>query len=232
MGQLAAVYHSKRLHAAVRSWAIPVTIALLVLFGVHAVVKADPAPSSSELQVYLQNHELNPSEAVTGDFPQIFYRYNQQTVQLTSTSYIHLHPVSSGQYVAWVGIINGESQVFLCDVLNDSLVQLSSVSPNEGIYIHQNQVVWQGWDGQNWQIFYYDGSQVQQITNGSDSSYHAITDGKQIVYAEQLGIDDWKAQSYDIASGQVTTLRQGGTASTAYPSFDSSGNVQTAYVAQ
>lgn len=212
------------------AWVPPVMLALAILVGVHSRVTADPAPSSAELQAYLQQNQLNVYEATAGSYPQIFYTYNHQHIQLTTDDYIHLHPISDGQYVAWVAIVDGQSQVFLDDVLSGSVLQLSLVSPNEGLQLYHNQLVWQGWDGQNWQIFYYDGSQVEQITNDSVSSFNAATNGSQVLYAQQLSADDWVAKSYDISSGQTATIREGDTVSTAYPSFNSDGTISTAFV--
>lgn len=222
--------NTRRSRQVILSWSLPAFIVIAILFGVHSRVKADPAPSSSELQQYLQDHQLNVYESTAGAYPQVFYVYQGHQIQLTSDEYIHLHPLSDGQYVTWVAVIDGQTQVFLEDVLSGSTLQLSQTSPNEGVSIYQNQVTWEGWDGQRWQVFYYDGNQVKQITSGSNSSFHAIINASQIVYSEQLSNDDWKAQTYDTTTGQTATVREGDTVSTAYPSFASDGTISTTFV--
>jgi hypothetical protein len=224
------LWRNQRLRRLATGWVLPILLSLTVLIGYHSQVRADPTPSTTELQAYLEHNQLNVYEEVAGDYPQIFYLYNRRPIQLTSDNYTHIHPAADGQYIAWLAIINGQTQVFLYDVLSDSLLQLSSASPNEGIYMHANQVVWQGWDGAHWQIFYYDGSQVQQITDNQNSSFHPIIDSHQIVYSEQLGNDSWRAQAYDLVTHQVSVVREGDTVSTAYPSFDSDGRVSTSYI--
>src|SRR4051812_40482984 len=98
-------------------WLPPLVIAVLVLAGVNNLVQADPAPSTSELAAYLQNNELNASTEVTGYYQQVFYRYNNKTIFLTNEGYNHTHAVSSGQYVAWEGLVDGSGQIFLYDIL-------------------------------------------------------------------------------------------------------------------
>ncbi len=229
MGRLNIARHRVLVRSAL-GWSLPVLLSVLLLFGLHSSVKADPAPSVTELQKYLQNNELKPYGQVAADYPQIFYLFNQQQVQLTTANYPHLHPVSSGQYVSWLGVINGQAQVYLYDVLTDNLLQLSLLAPNEGIYMYQNKVVWQSWDGQHWQVFYYDGTQVRQITSSDAvSSFRPALNTDQIIYTEQINTNDWRAQSYDISTGNVTTIRQGDIASTGYPRFTGNG-IETAFI--
>lgn len=221
---------NQRLRQLILAWALPVILAAALLAGVHARVAANSAPSSNELQTFLQNNKLQVYENVADNYPQIFYLYNGQSYQITSENYAHLHPVASGHYVTWQAVVNGQGQVFLYDVLTGSQIQLSTVAPNEGIYMQDDKVSWQGWDGNNWQIYFYNGTTANQITTGPNSSVHSATNGRQIIYAEQLSNDDWKAQSYDLGTGQVTTIRQGDTASTAYPRFAADGSVTTAFI--
>lgn len=213
-------------------WSLPVFLAVLILVGVNSRVQADPAPTAAELQEYLQTKELHVFTYIAHDYPQIYYLFNDQAVELSSSNYTHLHPMASGQYITWQGVVDGAGQVFLYDILSQSLIQLSVISPSEAPFVHNNTVTWQTWDGSHWQIYYYNGFQVQKITDGQDSSsVNSSTDGEQIIYAEQFGPDEWKAQSYDISSREVTTIREGDTASTAYPKFNKDGSIETAFIA-
>lgn len=219
-----------QLRRVVLAWILPVVLSLSLLLGVHARAKADPAPTPTELQQYLQNHALNVYETVSGDYPQLFYSYQGHVIQLTSSDYASVHPIDDGQYVAWLGIIDGQSQVFLEDVLSGSVIQLSQVAPNEGLSIAGNQLAWQGWDGQHWQIYYYNGFVVQQLTNGDNSSIHAAIGHGQVLYATQLDTEDWKAYSYDTSTAQTTFISEGDTVSTAFPHFNSDGSAATSFV--
>lgn len=205
------------------NWVLPVLLSVVILFGINTQVQADPAPTTSELAQYLENNELRVATAVTGDYSQVYYRYQGRSIVLTKEGYNHSHAVSSGRYIAWEGLLDGDGQIFLYDILSDSLIQLSSTGNNQTPFVYQNTVTWQSWDGQRWQIMYYDGFSVRQITDGSNPAVYASTNGRQILYAEQLESDHWKAQAYEISSGEVTTIREGDTASTAYPQFTRDG---------
>jgi|GEM_PF-3506078 len=238
MGQLnfsriAKTVRSQRFSRSVRAWVLPVLLTLAILLGVHTRVKADPAPPASELLAYLQDSQLSLFEDSSTGLPQIYYFFNHKPVQLTNDPNIAaLHPISSGQYVAYIGIVNGLSQVFVYDVLSDAPLQLSLTSPNEGVSIDGNQLAWQTWDGQNWQIDYFNGIEVKQLTSGGNNSINAQIKGQEVLYATQIGPDDWLAQEYDGASGQLTTIREGDTSSTAYPHFNDDGTISSEFVPQ
>lgn len=218
------------LRRALFNWGLPVVLTLALLFGVHARVRADTPPSTTQLEQYVQTHNLNVFTQTEGDYQQIFYRYNNRSYQITSAEYNHVYPVSSKNYVAWQGLINGESQIYVFDILTSTLTQVTTIGTNSEPYLYQNQVTWRHWNGTDWQIYYYNGLSVATITDGQTSSYRASTDGTRIIYAEQVGADDWKAQSYDIQSGQVSLVAQGTEAATAYPAFGSGGTITTAFV--
>ncbi|HVW23686.1 MAG TPA: hypothetical protein VHB51_04370 [Candidatus Saccharimonadales bacterium] len=228
MGQL-NLRQLRRYARPARPWVLPVVLTLVLLFGVHARAQADQ-PSPSELQQYLQSNQLNVYEEPADGYPQIFYTYNKQPIQLTNDGYAHLHPISDGQYVAWLAQLNGQTQVFMEDVLSGGAIQLSQVSPNEGLVQHGAQLVWQGWDGHNWQIYFYDGTTVRQLTSGDTSSINAAFNGSKILYATQLAPDSWQAYQYDVSSGQASMLRTGDTVSTAYPRFNDDDTIATDFI--
>jgi Tol biopolymer transport system component len=193
------------------------------------VVGANPAPTSDQLAQYLQDHELNVSSVQSTEYNQIAYTFNNQVVMLTGDSYNHVAPASDGPHVVWEGIINGAGQIFFYDVITGSLTQLTSTGSNIAPAVNSGHAVWQTWDGHRWQVAYYDGFGVSQITSGNHSSIRPSLRGQQIIYAEQLDNDSWQAMAYDVASGTSSVIASGDTASTAYPHFNSDGSVDTGF---
>jgi hypothetical protein len=213
-----------------RGWSVPVLLTLALLVGVHARVKADPAPSTSELSVYLQTHQLDAYSQPQDQYQQVFYNFGDQHIQLSNTNYDHVSVVFSGQYVAWTGLLDDGSQIFLYDVLNNTLLQLTSAGTNQSPFLYNGTVTWQHWDGDSWQVFYYNGTTVQQITTAATSSVRATTNGQQILYAQILAPNSWQAITYDIATGNTAIVRQGDEASTAYPQFVKGGGITTGFL--
>ena len=225
MGRL-NVRTSRRLRRIATNWSLPLMLSLGLLFGVHSFVQADTPPSSSELADYLQTNALDVGTETIDGYQQIYYNYNGNRVFLTGAPYSHLHPVVSGEYVAWQGQIDGAGQIFVYNVLTGAHTQVTSAGTNQSPAIYRNTVTWESWLDDRWQIFYFDGMQVTQVTFDANPSVRASGNGQQIIYAEQFPTD-WQARSYDIATGQTTTIKQGDEASTAYPKFMGDNSIKT-----
>jgi len=217
---------SRRLRRLASNWALPVIASLLLIFGVHSLVQADTPPTTNELATYLQTNSLAIGTETVDGYQQIYYNYKGQKVFLTGAPYSHLHPVVSGEFVAWQGQIDGAGQIFIYNVLTGSHTQVTSAGTNQAPSIYKSTVNWESWIDNRWQIFYYDGFQVTQVTADTNPSVRASSDGRQIIYAEQFPTD-WQTRSYDITTGLTTTVKQGDEASTAYPKFTSDGTIKT-----
>lgn len=234
MGRLARTHYRKghktsRFIPFARGWWLPLVVSLLVFTGLHAVVRANPNPSYTELAQYLQGHELHVYSQPVKGYLQVFYDYNGRHIQLTDQSYNHASPSSSGRYIVWEGFVGTGRQIFLYDVLAGAQLQLSNSSINKSASVAGQVVTWQIWDGQNWQIMYYNGLVVQQLTSSETGSAAATTDGQRIAYVQQLSANLMRAQLFTLATGQTTLLREGDLITTGYPRFHANGSVTTAY---
>lgn len=218
----------RRLRRTASNWLLPMLISLGVLFGVHSLVQADTPPTSNELASYLQTNSLDVGTATVAGYQQIYYNYQGHQVFLTGAAYSHLHPVVSGELVAWQGQIGGAGQIFIFDVLTGVLTQVTSAGTNQNPFIYKNTVTWESWIDDRWQIFYYDGFQVTQITSDPNPSVRSSSDGQQIIYAEQFPLTaTWQTRAYNIATGLTTTVKEGDEFSTAYPKFMADGTIKT-----
>lgn len=218
-----------RLRKFALNWLPPLILAAGIILGLHPGVKADPAPTTSELATYLQTSQLELGTKVVAGYQQIYYTYHQQQVILTTASYNHTYQQASGPFVIWEGLFSGGSQIFVYNVLTEAETQLTFSGTNSQPSLKGNQVVWRTWDGNHWQINYFDGRQIRQLTSGDTSSVRASTDGTHVIYATQISPDDWKAESFDIASGKTSLVHEGDEASTAYPAFGPNGSIATAF---
>ena len=220
---------SGRLRKLVLNWLPPLVLAGGIILGLHPGVKADPAPTTSELATYLQTNQLELGTKVVDGYQQIYYTYKQQQIILTKASYNHSYQQASGPYVVWEGLFSGGSEIFIYNVLTAAETQLTFSGTNSQPSLFGGHVVWRMWDGNHWQIEYYDGRQIRQLTRGDTSSVRGSTDGAKVIYANQLSPSDWKAESYDISSGQTSMIHEGDEATTAYPAFGPNGTITTAF---
>jgi hypothetical protein len=75
-------------------------------------------------------------------------------------------------------------------VFSGSPVRLSGPEIPSSASTHDGQVVWSGWDGQDEEIFLYDGSQVRQLTNNERPDGMPLIHNGQVVWVSFDGYDD------------------------------------------
>jgi len=196
------------------------------MFGVHAAVTADTPPTTDQLAQYLQNNALDVTTDTVDGYQQVYYHYQGQKVYITGAVYNHTHPAASGEYVVWEGLADNHGQIYLYDVLTDALIRIVSPGTSENPSLFQDSVVWEEWLNDSWQIFYYNGFTIQQVSVDNVPSVRPSINAHQVIYAEQFPTY-WQTISYDIASGQRTVIMQGDESSTAYPHFAPDGTIRT-----
>lgn len=83
------------------------------------------------------------------------------------------------------------SCVFVCTVAFGEELQLTDNSHGDGSpQVHNGQVVWNGYDGADWEIFYWEGESVQQLTNNSHGDYKPQIHNGQVVWEGYDGLDN------------------------------------------
>lgn len=193
---------------------------------------ADPAPNPSELQVYLEDAELVPHSETVEGYQQVYYLYNGEKVYVTEGNMNHTNPKSSGRYITWLASSDDiNSQVFLYDVLTNTTLQLSGYSTNTYPDLDGNHVVWQQWINNEWQVMYYDGLQVYQISSGSGVGEPRIS-GNDIVYAQYVADDTtkpWHVLRYNVQSQQTEVILTTNNQAKARPHFNDNGDLVTNY---
>jgi len=111
-------------------------------------------------------------------------------------------PQISGDNVVWGGFVDSFVEIFLYDgtsttqLTTSPLSLQSSVNPrsppppligNINPEISGNNIAWQGWDGNDWEIFYYDGSTTTQLTDNAFDDSGIQMDGNRIVWNGGFG---------------------------------------------
>jgi beta propeller repeat protein len=205
MGRLNFKFFTKQ----VRIWILPFCLALLLVGGYHTIF-ANPEPTIDELAAYLQNNSLSVGDEIVGGYQQIFYVVDDRKVFITSGGENNRDVIASGEYVAWVREVNGVGQIMLHNVLTKATLQLSGEGSNVNPVISSNKVVWEKWMNNGWQIFYYDGISVSQLSRDYVSVRPQIQDN-QIVYAQKLpgNNDDWQVVGHDLRTNNANIITTG-----------------------
>ncbi len=97
---------------------------------------------------------------------------------------------------------SNDPQIFLYD--GSDTIKLTSGSNNkEGPQISGDNVVWQGYDGNDYEIFFYNGSSVTTLTNNAYDDINPEIDGDNIVWH---GLDGTDYEIFLYNGSNVTTI--------------------------
>ena len=136
-------------------------------------------------------------ESVYG-YTQVYFDNTGVKQFITSGNMNSSMPVSAGSYITYVSDINGEGQIFLYDVVSGTKTQLTFIGTNLNPKVDEKErVVWEGWDGQTWQVFFFDGLSTIQLTTG-DTSLNPEISEDYISYGRRDVTGTWRAVIYSI----------------------------------
>jgi len=126
------------------------------------------------------------------------------TTSLTANDYSDNNPLMSGSYIvwkAWPGTGN------VLRLYNGSSTNDIPASGDASAYqIDGNRVVWHYYDGEDAEIFYFDGSTTTQLTNNSTNDFDPVIEGDIIAWYGGSGSSQ-EIYIYDISTaGPVTAI--------------------------
>ncbi len=125
------------------------------------------------------------------------------TTNITDDDADHRYPQIYNSELVW----QSDGQIYYYD--GGTISQLSSASDstlNSDAQIWNSTTVWHGYDGTDKEIFYWNGSDVYQVTdNDYDDMFPQIW-GAQITWQAQVGEEDWEIMEAHIPEPATTAL--------------------------
>lgn len=155
------------------------------------------------------------SETVN-DYQQVYYQSNGQKIFITGGNSNHRMPNQEGDYITYVQDINGAGQIFRYHIPTQTTVQLTFNSTNlQPAVDASGHIAWESWvdETQKWQIFYFDGARILQLTSG-DISVNADIENDIVVFDRFDRITDlWRTVAKSMPDGKTIdiTLNPGAT---------------------
>lgn len=119
----------------------------------------------------------------------------------------------SGDWAAWPSRHGLISQISVCDLRSNTIVQVgSSSTENERPQVSDGLVVWQGRDEQGTQIYLYEtnSGDVSQLTSGPGHSVNPLIGGRRVVWLSQKD-GSVSLILYDLLTHASRVIVQGGT---------------------
>lgn len=154
----------------------------------NAVVYADLG-ANSNMEIFLRTSMGEVKQLTDNEYEDTSPHYNAESMQ-----------------VVWQRQIDGRYQIILYDIKEEKEDQLTfSRTNNMEPKVSKEGVVWQAWDGNDWEIMMFDGTYTDQLTdNLTQDVAPAIDDG--YVLWSVLGLEEQEAKVYSLKSGETLTI--------------------------
>lgn len=193
-------HYGRRLVRFAGRWGVPVVLSGLIIMGYHTI-SASPEPTADELVSYLESNPLNVGSETVGGYQQIYYAIDERRVFITDEPQNSRQPAASNEYVVWVQDVDGNSQIMLHNVLTKATLIISGDSTNQNPVIDGDRIAWEKWVNESWQIFYYDGTAIRQLSQ-NHVSVRPVIEGEEVAYAQKLSQDNtsWRVVRHNLTS--------------------------------
>ena len=167
---------------------------------------------------------------------EIYIEKDEKRTQITSNIYDDDAPSYDqvSNIIVWHRLIDGRYQIISYNIDDNKETQITSDRFNN-MYANRygNVTVWQGWVGNDWDIFMLDGDTVKMITDNTIHDVSPRINGDHIIWQSFVN-DVWVMQVYDIRTGKIKTAEGAQGSSIQNPRFvlvydtkDNAGDVET-----
>lgn len=135
------------------------------------------------------------------------------TSQLTNNGGADAEPTVFGNSIVWQSSTTSapNDSITDFDIMHydgstvTNLTQSLFTSNNTHADIDGTNVVWQGFDGNDWEIFLFDGSAISQLTNNNVDELNPVVSGDYIAWSGDDG-NDTEIFRYSLTSAAVTQI--------------------------
>jgi hypothetical protein len=154
----------------------------------QSVVQSKQGPSGN-MEIYLQTNNGNERQITDNVYDDTAPHYDPESMRLV-----------------WHRLIDGRYQIVLYDIMEDKESQLTfSKTNNMEPKVSDGGIVWQAWDGNDWEIMLFDGSYTEQLTsNDSQDVTPVIQDG--YVLWNVLGALEQQARVYSLDTKETVSI--------------------------
>lgn len=167
----------------------------------HCTIANDSPEQNLETVVYADEDERG--------IKQIFLRTSKGAIkQITDGDYDNSSPHYSPEsmQLVWQRMIEGRYQIIVYDIETGKEQQLTfSRTNNMEPKVSKDGIVWQAWDGNDWEIMFFDGTYTDQLTNNEIPDVAPVIEETYILWSVP-GKKEQEARVYSLESKETLTI--------------------------
>ncbi len=154
----------------------------------HAVVYADN-DEEGDMEIYIKTSKDKIEKLSDNQFDDTSPHFNAESMT-----------------VVWQRLVDGRYQIVSYDLSEGKETQLTfSRTNNMEPKVSVDGIAWQAWDGNDWEIMYFDGTYTDQITDNDTQDVTPVIEDGYILWSI-LGGENQEAKVYSLESGEVMTI--------------------------
>ncbi len=153
------------------------------------------------------NEQVFSERGSKGNY-EIFIRTDDGVKKITDNDYEDSSPKydEGSKRLVWQRLIDGRYHIIVYDLKDEEEHQLTSGSKNHmEPAIAGDNVVWQEWDGSDWEIVLYDGKETKQLTDNNVQDLAPVIEDEYVVWTT-VGKDEQLVYVYSLRSGAMQTI--------------------------
>ena len=156
--------------------------------GMQSVASAKQGPSGN-MEIFLQTSKNKERQITSNEFDDTAPHYDPESMR-----------------VVWHRLIDGRYQIILYDIMEDNESQLTfSKTNNMEPKVSDAGIVWQAWDGNDWEIMLFDGSYTEQLTNNDSQDVAPVIQDGYVLW-NVLGSDEQQARVYSLDTKETISI--------------------------
>ncbi len=154
----------------------------------QSVVSSKQGPSGN-MEIYLQTNRGNERQVTDNAYDDTSPHYDPESMRLV-----------------WHRLIDGRYQIISYDIMGGSESQLTfSKANNMEPKVSDAGIVWQAWDGNDWEVMFFDGSYTEQITNNDSQDVAPVIQDGYVLW-NVLGAQEQQARVYSLDTKETISI--------------------------
>ncbi len=195
-------------HPYMRSWAAALLLSVFLVWTLMPLMTRATEVDDPLTVLAVTGGIVVEEETVEG-YRHIYATVEDEQIFLTDGERNHTDPQAVREYAVWVETINGAGQIVLHHIPTATDLYLTENGTNQNPKVNaEGHVVWERWVNNRWQLFYFDGVSVRQLTDG-DVSVAPDLHERKIVFTRQSDEGEWSAHLIDLDTLEMTELMRG-----------------------
>jgi hypothetical protein len=139
---------------------------------------------------------ISVSVETQDNYSRVFYEKNGKKTYISLGKTNSYHPFTRGEYIVFVTEYNGMGQIIRYHEPTSTRFRITRAGTNIKPRVSSNgNVVWEGWEDEQWNIYLFDGTVIKRVTSKAVSVNPDI-DGDIIAFSQKLSDGSWQTLSY------------------------------------